>query len=171
MNEEMKPTMESIRGGGHGSLSRKRLGLPRECPLHAEEVKRFQQLLKDDPEYAYRRCGLTLLYSLPGGLQLEELKKFGWKARDARDLFNLGAQRAQSGESKEALKYFEKAGDLDPQQWEAFFNIARCQQQAGEKKKAKSAMEKCIKLLDAESDLYHWEKESLEQAKKFLESL
>lgn len=171
MNEELKPTMESIRAAAMEVSPENAWDSSRECPLHAEEVKRFQQLLKEDPEYAYRRCGLSLLYSLPGGAQLEELKKFGWKARDAQDLFNLGALRGFGGDAKEALKYFEKAVELDPQHWAAYFNIALCQQQAGEKKKAQSAMEKCVKLLDGKSELYNWEKEGLEQAKRFLESL
>lgn len=140
-------------------------------PRHAEEVGRFQKLLKNDPEYAYRRCGLALLYSLPGEAVMQELAKFGWKARDAQDLFNLGALRSQDGDHKEALKYYEKAVELDPDHYDSLFNLALTYQQLEDARKARSTMQKCIKILEEKHEIYSWEKNDLQQARQFLDQL
>lgn len=135
------------------------------------EVQRFEQLLQQDPAYAYRRCGLALLYSLPGKTMVEELKRFGWKARDAQDLFNCGALQSEAGDHKGALKYYEKAVEIDPRHWSACFNLALTYQQLGDGRKARSAMQKCVKILEEKPELYSWEKEDLENARRFLEEL
>ena len=142
-----------------------------ECPLHADEVKRFQELLQEDPEYAYRRCGLALLYSLPGEKMIEELQKFGWKAQDAQDLYNLGTMRSLSDDHSEALKYYQKAVELDPQHWSSYFNMGLTYRQLDDSHKAKASIEKCIQILEAKIKLYNWEKNNLEEAKRFLEEL
>jgi len=137
--------------------------------LHRLEVQRFERLLQEDPAYAYRRCGLALLYSLPGRRLVEELKKFGWKARDAQDLFNCGALHSEAGDHKGALKYYEKAVEIDPRHWSAHYNLALTYEQLEDARKARAAMQKCVKILEEKPELYSWEKEDLETARKFLE--
>jgi tetratricopeptide (TPR) repeat protein len=137
--------------------------------LHAQEVQRFEQLLKEDPAYAYERCGLGLLYSLQGAELIKELEKFGWKARDAQDLFNLGAIRNERGEHKDAVKYYEKALEGDSQHWRSAFNLALTYEALGEKDKARDTMKKCVKILEEKAELFPEERESLEAAKGWLE--
>lgn len=139
--------------------------------LFSAEMQRFQRLLQEDPAYAYRRCGLSLLYSLPGEPMLDELAKFNWKPQGAQDLYNLGARKSQAGNHKEALKYYEMAVEADPEHWSAFFNLALTYKELDDTRKARSAMQKCVKILEDKRDLYNWEKEDLEQARRFLEEV
>jgi len=137
--------------------------------VYSTEVRRFEQLLQEDPAYAYRRCGLALLYSLPGPGMVAELKKFGWEARDAQDLFNCGALRSEAGDHKGALEYYEKAVEVDPRHWNSLFNLALTYKELGDPRKARAAMQKCVKILEEKPELYSWEKEDLENAREFLE--
>ncbi len=133
------------------------------------EVRRFEELIRKDPAYAYRRCGLALLYSLPGRTMVSQLQKFGWKAQSAQDLFNCGALRSETGDHKGALKYYEKAVEIDPQHWSSYLNLALTYRQLSEPRKARAAMQKCVKILEEKSELYSWEKRDLEGARRFLE--
>lgn len=136
---------------------------------HQEDLKRFVEILKEDSEYAYQRCGLSLLYSLPPSRLVEEMRKFGWEPQNAVDFFNLGAIQTQLGDHNAALELYEKAANADPLHWESRFNLALTHQELGNKDKAKEAMEECVRILEQKPELYNWESNDLERAREFLE--
>jgi tetratricopeptide (TPR) repeat protein len=137
--------------------------------LYEKEVETFSNLLEEDPGYAYERCGLGLLYSLPPESIIDELKKFGWKASSAQDLFNLGAIHSQKGDHKNALKYYEKAIEVSPDHADSYYNLALTYKELGQEAKAKEMAEKCAGVLGNRPSLFEWQKQDLERVKQFLE--
>jgi len=112
--------------------------------LYEFEIKRYQELLENNPEYAHSRYGLTLVYSLPSEKTFEIMNQFGFESKESLDYYNKGAMECQKGNLKEALKNFEKAESLECEQPELFYNIAAIHEEEGNTAKAKEYYQKYI---------------------------
>jgi len=160
---------EALPGGATESPEETAQVVAGQCVLHAKEVDRFQDLLREDPVYAYGRCGLSLIYSLSGQSLIDEMSRFGWQASQASDHFNLGALRSQAGDHAEALGYYTKAAELDSNHWPSYYNLALTYVALDDMRKGCEAARHCVRILEAKPELFSWEKESLEEAKAFLD--
>ncbi|HQH71413.1 MAG TPA: tetratricopeptide repeat protein [bacterium] len=112
--------------------------------LYEYEINRFQELLKNNRDYAFQRYGWTMFYSMPPDQTFLLKNELGWKGNDPLDLYNLGAVECQNGNLKEAMKYFEKAENQGCTAPELFFNIAAIHEEQQETAKAKAYYQKYI---------------------------
>ncbi|MDX9755794.1 MAG: tetratricopeptide repeat protein [bacterium] len=98
--------------------------------LYDHEINRFKELYETDQNYAIKRYGLTLLYSLQPEETLkmrDEIKGMAGvvsQSQDGLDLYNLGTLEAEKGKYQEAMALFKKAESMGCGQPELFFNIA-----------------------------------------------
>ncbi len=121
-----------------------------ECvDLYEFEIDRFQSLLADDADYAFRRYGLTLFYSLPSEETFKLKNEMGWKGKDALDLYNQGTVEALEGRYAEALKLFEKAESIECDRAELFYNIAVIHEEEERTPKAKEYFQKYVDAVEA----------------------
>ncbi|MDP8242796.1 MAG: hypothetical protein P9L94_01860 [Candidatus Hinthialibacter antarcticus] len=118
--------------------------------LYEFEIDRFQSLLAEDSNYAYRRYGLTLFYSLPPEDTFKMKTEMGWKGEEALDYYNQGTVEALEGRYAEALKLFEKSESLKCDRAELYYNIAVIHE---EEERAAQAKEYFQKYVDAVESL------------------
>lgn len=116
--------------------------------LYEFEIQRFQDLLKQDRDYAFKRYGMTLFYSLPPEETYTLLNELGWKGQEGLDLYNHGAMACQQGNLKEAMKLFEKAEAQGCEQPELFFNIAAIHEENNNHEQAKVYYQKYIDAVE-----------------------
>ncbi|MBI1390390.1 MAG: hypothetical protein GC154_18285 [bacterium] len=139
--------------------------------LYEFEIGRFQDLLKENPEYAYQRYGLSVFYSLPPEQTFTLRKGMGWKSKDALDFYNEGAVEALEGRLKEAMKMFEKAESMGCEQPELFYNIAAVHQEEGRAKEAKAYLQKYIDAVEKLDFIPKSLQDELDEAREELEEL
>jgi tetratricopeptide (TPR) repeat protein len=92
--------------------------------IYEFEKSRFAELLETDETYAYKRYGLTLLYSLEPEETFSLRHTMGWDGNDALDLYNKGTIEAQNDRLTEAMNFYKEAEKLGCDQPELFFNMA-----------------------------------------------
>lgn len=139
--------------------------------MYEFEIGRFNELHADNPEYAFQRYGLTLLYSLPKEQTFKHLEEMGWKGKDPLDLYNQGTVYALEGNSREAMKTFEKAEAAGCTQPELFFNMAVIFEEQEEAEKAKEYYQKYIDESEQFGDLPRSLQEELDEVRDHLKVL
>lgn len=92
--------------------------------LYDFEINRFKELLEEDQPYAFKRYGLTLLYSLEPDETFELRTQMGWNNTEGLDYYNLGTIEAEKENLKEAMTLFQKSESAGCEQPELFYNIA-----------------------------------------------
>lgn len=117
--------------------------------LYEFEIDRFQSLLTENQEYAYRRYGLTLFYSLPPEDTFKIKSEMGWKGEEALDYYNRGTVEAMEGRYSEALKHFEKSESLKCDRAELYYNIAVIHEEEGRSSQAKEYFQKYVDAVEA----------------------
>lgn len=132
------------------------------------EIGRFNELHADNPEYAFQRYGLTLLYSLPTEETFKHLQELGWKGKDPLDLYNEGTVQALEGNTKDAMKAFNKAEAAGCTQPELFFNMAIIFEEDGDADKAKEYYQKYIDISEQFGDLPRSLQEELDEVREHL---
>lgn len=139
--------------------------------LYEYEIGRFQDLLKENQNYAFNRYGLTLFYSLPTEQTFQMLADMGWKGKDPLDYYNLGAIDCQEGRLKEAMKNFEKAESMGCDQPELFYNIAAIHEENGDITRAKEYYQKYVDSVEKYEHIPKDLEEELDEVREHLKSL
>lgn len=139
--------------------------------LYEFEIERFKELLDQDKEYAFRRYGLTLLYSLKPESTHAILQDLGWKNRDALDYFNQGVILAQEGKPKEALDIFEKSESMKCERPELFYNIAAIAEEEGDNQKAKVYYQRYIDAVEKWNEIPRSLQKDLDETREHLKSM
>lgn len=121
--------------------------------LYEFEKGRFKELLAEDKKYAYKRYGLTLLYSLEPEETLQFRSDLGWNEKDPLDLYNLGTVEAENENYKEAMQFFQQAEAAGCDQPELFYNIGAVYENDGENGRAIEYYQKYIDLSEKWDDL------------------
>ncbi|HOJ61351.1 MAG TPA: tetratricopeptide repeat protein [bacterium] len=139
--------------------------------LYEFEISRFQELLKDNREYAFQRYGWTLFYSLPPEQTFLLKNELGWKGNDPLDYYNLGALECQKGNLKEALKHFEKAESLGCGAPELFFNLAAIHEEQQDRAKAKAYYQKYIDAAESWDEIPKSLQRELDEIREYIKKL
>ncbi len=138
--------------------------------LYEFEIERYRELLEKNPEYAFQRYGLALLYSMPTEETFTLRREFGWKNREALDYYNMGVIDCIEEKFNDAMKHFEKAESMECEQPELFFNIAAIYEERDDIKSAKEYYQKYIDLAEQWDDIPHTLQEELDEAREHLKS-
>lgn len=116
--------------------------------LYTRELDRYRETLMLDSEVALERYGMTLIHSLSPADRALALKEMGNEITDAVDYYNLGHKYASEENFDEAISYFRRAVELDPQLKEAIWNLAVCYQKSGLLPQAKSTWQSYHDVVD-----------------------
>lgn len=110
----------------------------KEPDLYERELARYRRIIARDPHEALQRYGMTLMNSLNPAERAQILKELGDEITDAMDFYNLGVQFAQEENWSEAILYFKRSVEQDPDLLEAIYNLALCYEKTGHTPQAKS---------------------------------
>lgn len=145
-----------------------------------KEINIFKNILDSRQiSQLYRKYGLTLLYSLDPQEMIGYEKELGIKPQTAVDFYNHGVYYASNkNNTAQAMKYFQKAVELDSKFSSAYYNMALIYQAGKEDKLAKKELSEFIRLEEEKIKYGNKERESaegqanyLEEAKKMLKVL
>lgn len=92
---------------------------------------RYRRILDEDGETALRCYGMTLINSLDPAERTLALQKFGVEVEAAVDLYNLGVHATRSENWAQAIEYFRRAIETDPEMVDAIYNMAVCYEKTG----------------------------------------
>lgn len=121
-----QPTEEPARKGGADQA-------------HGRQLELLRQSLAAEGEVAYERWGLALFHSLSDEEVEAQRITLGVEPKDALDFYNRGCLLAQREDFAGAAKAFERAGQLDANLADAFYNRALALESAGDKSAARQA--------------------------------
>lgn len=142
-----------------------------EFDMYEHEIGRFQELMAENPDYAYQRYGLTLFYSLPPEETFNLKASLGWKGKDALDQYNHGVIEANKGNLKEAMKLFESALADGCERPEVFFNIAVIHEEEGQKGEAKEFYQKYIDAVEELDSIPRTFQDDLDETREHITTL
>ena len=113
-----------------------------------EKTDLYRRLVLEDAEYAHRRFGLTLFYSLPPSQRWEVAEVvLGAQEKDSRYYYNEGTVKAEQGDVDGAIEHLSRAVAMDRDMAEARYNLARCLKQKGEDKEAARMFREYISMV------------------------
>jgi len=111
------------------------LGYDLESAAPDQAVEAYRHALELDPHHVDGRLNLGRLYLLTGRANAAEAQfrmALAGGTRDATALFNLGVALEDLGRSQEAMQAYCESIDVDPEGADAYFNLARLHEQAGD---------------------------------------
>lgn len=117
--------------------------------LYDRQLASYRAALKRDPEAALDRFGMTMINSLNPAERALAMRHFGVEAADSVDFYNLGVHFAQEENWTEAIDYFKRAVEANPELTQAIHNLALCYERTGHTPQAKSTWKV---FLDATND-------------------
>ncbi|MBE7557424.1 tetratricopeptide repeat protein [bacterium] len=142
-----------------------------EHDLYATELQKFQQLLAEKPNEAYRRYGLCLFYGLPDDVLVRERARLQFPPRDALDHYNQGALESAAGNHREALAHYRKAMSAGADLPELYYNLALTYRELGETREAKKNFQRYLAIIQEWEDEWNQEElETAEEVRAYLES-
>ena len=145
-----------------------------------KETKIFKDLLESkQTDKLSRKYGLTLLYSLDSQDMVGYEKELGVKPQTAVDFYNHGVYYAlNKNNTNQAMKYFQKAIEIDNEFSPAYYNMALIHQDDKKNKTAKNDLSEFIRIEEEKIKYGNKEKETeegqinyLEEAKKMMKAL
>jgi len=139
--------------------------------LYGAEIKRFQDILKENELYAFERYGWTVFYSLPLD-QIHEMKtRFGWKPVTALDHYNAASLLCRSGKIAQGLKHLEQAHEMGLDIPELYYNLALAYEKRDDKRRAKFYFRKFIDVVERQDHIKHSLRQSLDEVRGRLQGL
>lgn len=115
-------------------------------------LRDYLELLKKDPEKAYKIYGFTLINSINPVDRAYYKIKYDFEPQDAVDFYNRGVHRLADNKYKEALKFFEKAIKMNPRFPEALYNTAWTYEKIGDIKKALDYWEEYLDFVEEDDE-------------------
>lgn len=138
--------------------------------LYSTEVKRFQDILKENQSYAFERYGWTMLYSLPPE-QIHEMKsQLGWRPVTALDHYNTGALLCRSGKVAQGLKHLEQAHEMGLDIPELCYNLALAYEKRDDRRKSRAKFRKFIEIVEKQAYIKLSLCQSLDEVRAHLKS-
>ncbi|MBX3728688.1 MAG: tetratricopeptide repeat protein [Candidatus Sumerlaeia bacterium] len=125
--------------------------MSREADLYQRELARYRAAIARDPKAALQRYGMTLINSIDPAERALALKQWGTEIGEPVDYYNLGVKFAQDDNWSEAILYFKRAVEQDPELTEAIYNLAICYEKTGHTPQARSTWEVYLGTLERES--------------------
>lgn len=143
----------------------------RRSTLYEEETRRFAELVAQERDLAYRRCGYTLLYGLPDDELVRERQRLGFEPEMPVDFYNLGVLANTEENHAQAANFYLKAIDRGFHLPQARYNLALSYEKLGKIGEAKREYEKYREMLKAKSSLSDEEQEDLKAVERHLAEL
>lgn len=119
---------------------------------HGRYLDYFRQSLASEGEVAYQRWGLPLFHSMTDEEVESQRVALGMEPTDALDFYNRGCLLTTREDFAGAVKAFERAAQLDPNQPETFYNLALAQEKAGDTAKARQTWQQYLERFAEEDD-------------------
>ena len=139
--------------------------------LYETEIKRFQDLLKENEPYAFERYGWTMLYSVHPEETHELKSNLGWKPVTGLDHYNTGTTLCRSGKIPQGLKHLELAREMNLDTPELYYNLALAYERAEDKRKAKSLFRKFIEVVEKQDRIKPSLRQSLDDVRTHLQEM
>jgi len=125
--------------------------IPSEKDLYEIELEKYRNFLSTDYEEGLRRYGFVFYFSLSPCERAQIKKKLDLPLSSPVELYNLGCLAAQENNFGEAVDFFRRSIELDPQLADAWYNLALCYEHLGQKAEARKAWDRYMELLPHES--------------------
>lgn len=126
--------------------------------FYLKELKRYIELVKEDPQKAYDTYGFTLINSINPVDRAYYKIKYGFEAYDSADYYNRGVYMLLENKYKESLDFFDKAIQINDRFPEALYNLAWTYEQLGDVEKSVKYWEEYLDFVEDDN-----EAEALEQ--------
>jgi tetratricopeptide (TPR) repeat protein len=139
--------------------------------LYTTEVKRFQDLLKENQAYAFERYGWTMFYSIPPERIHEMKAQFGWKPVTPLDHYNAGSILCRVGKIAQGLKHLEQAHEMGLDIPELCYNLALAYEKREDKRRAKAYFRKFIDVVEKQNYIKPSLRQSLDEVRAHLQEL
>jgi len=125
---------------------------PKTMDLYDRQLANYRAALEKDPEAALAQYGMSMINSLSPAERALAMKKFGFEITEAVDFYNLGVHFAQQENWGEAIDYFKKALEIDPELNDAVYNLALCYEKTGHVPQAKQVWDIYLKSVEDGSE-------------------
>jgi len=125
--------------------------IPSEKDLYEIELEKYRAFLSTDYEEGLRRYGFAFYFSLSPCERTQLKKKLNFPLNSPIELFNLGCLATQENNFGEAVDFFRRSIELDPQFADAWYNLALCYERLGQKAEARKAWDRYLELLPHDS--------------------
>ncbi|MDK2971102.1 MAG: hypothetical protein PWP23_857 [Candidatus Sumerlaeota bacterium] len=128
--------------------------MSKDADLYQRELDRYRGQIANEPQNALTRYGMTLINSLNPADRALALKQWGIEITEPIDYYNLGVKFAQEENWSEAILYFKRSVELDPELTDAIYNLAICYEKTGHTPQARSTWEVYIGSVGDSSETF-----------------
>lgn len=114
--------------------------------LYERHVEQLRSGLADDPDKAYAQHGFAFFNSVEPEIRVREMARLGMLRGDAIDHYNLGTLAAIDGDLDGARAKLEKALEMDPNLFDAAYQLAAVFEQQGDLTRARQMAQRALDL-------------------------
>jgi len=124
--------------------------------IYESHIDQYRKGLAESMDHGVERFGFVFFHSLQPHERVEMMRNMGLLRGDAIDEYNLGTIEAAKGNLSQAKTHLEKALALDPEFFDATYQLAAVFSMLGDLTKARQLAQKALDMApdsEAEEDV------------------